>query len=179
MFTFSGSRKRRRSKWDVPSTGSSTGNSESDAINEAIRSFSESASSAHSSSGQQLTLAQMEQMQEQIRVSWMVGSWWCVNSQDVKIFYLSLCLYLSICLSVCYLFVCLSVLYFVCLSLCLQMNRLVSEIKAATQPKAGRKNKSKYEYDSDEDIEGGTWEHKARVKEMRQTEGIYMYVFFK
>ena len=56
------------------------------------------------------------------------------------------------------------------------MNSLVSEIKAATQPKAGRKNKNKYEYDSDEDIEGGTWEHKARVKEMKQTEGIYMCV---
>jgi len=29
----------------------------------------------------------------------------------------------------------------------------------------------KYEYDSDEDTEGGTWEHKKRKKEMRTTEG--------
>ena len=32
-------------------------------------------------------------------------------------------------------------------------------------------NKPKYEYDSDEDIEGGTWEHKKRKKEMKTTEG--------
>lgn len=31
-------------------------------------------------------------------------------------------------------------------------------------------DKPKYEYDSDEDIEGGTWEHKKRKKEMRKTE---------
>ncbi|CAH1155218.1 unnamed protein product [Phaedon cochleariae] len=30
--------------------------------------------------------------------------------------------------------------------------------------------KHKYEYDSDEDVEGGTWEHKARDKEMMATE---------
>lgn len=29
--------------------------------------------------------------------------------------------------------------------------------------------KNKYEYDSDEDIEGGTWEHKLREKEMEAT----------
>lgn len=32
-------------------------------------------------------------------------------------------------------------------------------------------DKPKYEYDSDEDTEGGTWEHKKRKKEMRKTEG--------
>lgn len=31
-------------------------------------------------------------------------------------------------------------------------------------------DKPKYEYDSDEDTEGGTWEHKKRKKEMRKTE---------
>lgn len=31
-------------------------------------------------------------------------------------------------------------------------------------------DKPKYEYDSDEDIEGGTWEHKKRKAEMRETE---------
>lgn len=32
-------------------------------------------------------------------------------------------------------------------------------------------DKPKYEYDSDEDTEGGTWEHKKRKKEMRKTLG--------
>ena len=31
--------------------------------------------------------------------------------------------------------------------------------------------KPKYEYDSDEDTEGGTWEHKKRKKEMSKTQG--------
>ena len=35
----------------------------------------------------------------------------------------------------------------------------------------GVKVKRKYEYDSDEDTEGGTWEHKARMKEMNATKG--------
>lgn len=29
----------------------------------------------------------------------------------------------------------------------------------------------KYEYDSDEDTEGGTWEHKKRMMEMNATRG--------
>lgn len=33
-------------------------------------------------------------------------------------------------------------------------------------------DKPKYEYDSDEDTEGGTWEHKKRKAEMRETEGV-------
>ena len=35
-----------------------------------------------------------------------------------------------------------------------------------------REDKPKYEYDSDEDTEGGTWEHKKRKAEMRDTEGL-------
>ena len=31
--------------------------------------------------------------------------------------------------------------------------------------------KPKYEYDSDEDTEGGTWEHKKRMAEMAATKG--------
>jgi len=31
--------------------------------------------------------------------------------------------------------------------------------------------KPKYEYDSDEDTEGGTWEHKRRMLEMEATKG--------
>jgi len=32
--------------------------------------------------------------------------------------------------------------------------------------------KPKYEYDSDEDTEGGTWEHKRRTMEMEATKGF-------
>jgi len=35
----------------------------------------------------------------------------------------------------------------------------------------GMNVKPKYEYDSDEDTEGGTWEHKRRVLEMEATKG--------
>ena len=34
-------------------------------------------------------------------------------------------------------------------------------------------DKPKYEYDSDEDTEGGTWEHKKRATEMQKTAGMY------
>ena len=55
------------------------------------------------------------------------------------------------------------------------MNKLVAEIKAATQsdgPKhPNMKGGQVYEYDSDEDTEGGTWEHKKRAQEMRTTYG--------
>jgi len=37
---------------------------------------------------------------------------------------------------------------------------------------AGLKVKPKYEYDSDEDTKGGTWEHKRRVAEMTATKGL-------
>ena len=36
---------------------------------------------------------------------------------------------------------------------------------------AGMNIKPKYEYDSDEDTEGGTWEHKKRMVEMSATQG--------
>ncbi len=36
---------------------------------------------------------------------------------------------------------------------------------------AGLNVKPKYDYDSDEDIEGGTWEHKKRTQEMKATTG--------
>jgi len=35
----------------------------------------------------------------------------------------------------------------------------------------GMQIKPKYEYDSDEDVEGGTWEHKRRDAEMLATKG--------
>jgi len=38
---------------------------------------------------------------------------------------------------------------------------------------AGMNIKPKYEYDSDEDTEGGTWEHKRRVLEMEATKGCF------
>ena len=52
------------------------------------------------------------------------------------------------------------------------MQKMVTEIKAATQPKTGSK-RNRYEYDSDEETEGGTWEHKSRTKEMCRTEGVH------
>jgi splicing factor 4 len=36
---------------------------------------------------------------------------------------------------------------------------------------AGMNIKPKYEYDSDEDTDGGTWEHKRRTQEMDATKG--------
>ena len=36
---------------------------------------------------------------------------------------------------------------------------------------AGLSIKPKYEYDSDEDVDGGTWEHKKREIEMQATKG--------
>lgn len=38
----------------------------------------------------------------------------------------------------------------------------------------GLKVKPKYQYDSDEDTEGGTWEHKKRQVEMEATRGIFL-----
>ena len=35
----------------------------------------------------------------------------------------------------------------------------------------GQSSKPKYEYDSDEETDGGTWEHKKRKKEMQKTRG--------
>ena len=52
------------------------------------------------------------------------------------------------------------------------MQKMVAEIKAATaQSGSGVKKGNRYEYDSDEEVEEGTWEHKARIKEMKLTEG--------
>lgn len=39
--------------------------------------------------------------------------------------------------------------------------------------------KNRYEYDSDEDTEGGTWEHKSRVNEMIATKGKWISINFK
>ena len=46
------------------------------------------------------------------------------------------------------------------------MTAVVAQIRATQH---GKKNK--YEYDSDEEIEGGTWEHKLRAAEMQSTKG--------
>lgn len=47
------------------------------------------------------------------------------------------------------------------------MTAVVAQIRATQH---GKKNK--YEYDSDEDTEGGTWEHKIRAAEMHATKGF-------
>lgn len=56
------------------------------------------------------------------------------------------------------------------------MNKMVAEIRAATAQSVLRKkqadpNQPVYEYDSDEDAEDGTWEHKKRAQEMAKTLG--------
>ncbi len=56
------------------------------------------------------------------------------------------------------------------------MNKLVADIRSFMQKKPSRSSRAgqkkiKYEYDSDEDTEGGTWEHKARSMEMEETYG--------
>ena len=56
------------------------------------------------------------------------------------------------------------------------MNKLVAEIRAATESAVQRKKKKDptqpiFEYDSDEDCEGGTWEHRKRFDEMMSTLG--------
>jgi hypothetical protein len=43
------------------------------------------------------------------------------------------------------------------------------EAKEAKKRKLKDSNKPLYEYDSDEDIDGGTWEHKKRKEEMEKT----------
>ena len=45
------------------------------------------------------------------------------------------------------------------------------EAKEAKKRKFKDSDKPRYEYDSDEDIEGGTWEHKKRKAEMEKTIG--------
>lgn len=53
----------------------------------------------------------------------------------------------------------------------LKMNIVYQEIltKKEAAEKLAQQGKHKHEYDSDEDTEGGTWEHKARQKEMEKT----------
>lgn len=58
----------------------------------------------------------------------------------------------------------------------LQMNKLVAEIRCSMENAIQKKkqkdpNQPVYEYDSDEEVEGGTWEHKKRAEEMRATLG--------
>ncbi len=60
------------------------------------------------------------------------------------------------------------------------MNKLVAEIRAATERAVQNKKNNPnepvvYEYDSDEDTEGGTWEHKFRAQEMLKTLGSTLY----
>ena len=47
----------------------------------------------------------------------------------------------------------------------------------APEPSSSKKKKNrwnKHEYDSDEDTEGGTWEHKKRREEMEKTAGRFL-----
>lgn len=53
------------------------------------------------------------------------------------------------------------------------MTAVVAQIRAAQH---GKKNK--YEYNSDEETEGGTWEHKLRAVEMQTTKGYIVLYYF-
>lgn len=67
----------------------------------------------------------------------------------------------------------LKYLYFITnLFLILQINLLYQDMLKKRQKLESlqRAGKFKYEYDSDEDTEGGTWEHKLRKDEMLATE---------
>lgn len=52
------------------------------------------------------------------------------------------------------------------------------EEQIASMSAASFKKVNKYEYDSDEDMEGGTWEHKKRTAEMEATRGKEQVFFF-
>jgi hypothetical protein len=51
------------------------------------------------------------------------------------------------------------------------------EAKEARKRKLKDPNKPRYEYDSDEDIDGGTWEHKKRKGEMEKTIGKFSFKY--
>lgn len=65
------------------------------------------------------------------------------------------------------------------LALLLQMNAMYEYLTAKRKAMeaqarllaAGAEVRPKYEYDSDEDTDGGTWEHKKRMAEMEATRG--------
>ena len=62
----------------------------------------------------------------------------------------------------------------------MQMNAIVEMLNAKKRAmmlqakllESGQRIKPKYEYDSDEETEGGTWEHKQRRAEMMATTGM-------
>lgn len=59
--------------------------------------------------------------------------------------------------------------------------RLLFEMMQAKQKEAELRKltgKYKYEYDSDEETEGGTWEHKKRAMEMQKTQSLLINLNF-
>ena len=50
-------------------------------------------------------------------------------------------------------------------------NKMAANMRKEEKPGDGPKKRNKYQYDSDEDTEGGTWEHKQRMQEMVETRG--------
>ena len=86
------------------------------------------------------------------------------------------CVFVCVCVCVCvFVCVCVCVCVYVCVCVRVvglvvffaQINRIVAEIRAARQ----KRGNNKYDYDSDEDVQDGTWEHKLRAREMIETEG--------
>lgn len=55
-----------------------------------------------------------------------------------------------------------------------QLMESIEGVKYNKKPKIDKNGLViKYEYDSDEDCEGGTWEHKIRATEMEATRGLW------
>ena len=142
-------RKRQRNRWSDAPPPQANLSEDDKAIANAMASFSsEAPPTSHGATQQALTPAQLQQLQEQREVIFTSRS----SPHFVYRLHVSL---------------------FTC-----QMNNLVARIRAATQASnlAGMKkmkdpNKPQYDYDSDEDTEGGTWEHKKRANEMLATFG--------
>ena len=54
-----------------------------------------------------------------------------------------------------------------------------SVAKAQLLASTNKPKKSALEYDSDEETEGGTWEHKLRAYEMQKTHSMRVWAFSK
>ena len=56
---------------------------------------------------------------------------------------------------------------------------MVSRRKEIEKYAAELRRNNKFEYDSDEECEDGTWEHKLRKAEMEATKGVLLNATFK
>lgn len=52
---------------------------------------------------------------------------------------------------------------------------LAQQKAKSAAPHAKKSRRNKFDYDSDEETEGGTWEHRARLAEMEATKSGFLY----